>query len=375
MNLSPRSNARTRTLSRREGWVDFAEKPPLTRPDPVDEQSLRRMGKRAREEYADQRKTWHANILLQTPQLLRLHEKIDLIVDSNRQDFDKLRGAPVVDALPGLGKTTAVNAYGRDFYRKQMLLGTGDGDPDVDFVPVCRIGLSGNTTMKKFNLQMLDFYGHPRQTGTEGQLYIAALDCVLSCGTKLIIVDDVHFLNLTRHDDIAVSNHLKQLANDFPVTFIFVGVGLDLKGLFSEGKTAGEAAMAQVGRRWTKLTMARFQLRTAEGRGDWRKTLKGFEQQLVLASGRPGMLVELSDYLYERSSGVIASLFELINRGSAAAIDAAAKDGRPETINRTLLDTVPVDEAAERMRKETAAAIRTWRQPKRGRSGEDQERT
>lgn len=342
------------TLSHKEGWAAFADAAPRSRPDSVDRKALLKMGDGARKDYAEQRKVWHANIILQTPQLLRLHENLQLIVDSNRQDFDKLKGAPVVDAFPGLGKTTAVNAYGRKFHRQQMLAERDDTDPDVDHVPVCRIGLSGNTTMKRLHLQILDFYGHPRRTGTEGQLAIAAADCVHLCKTKLIIIDDVHFLNLNRRDDMAVSNHLKSLANDFPATFIFVGVALDRKGVFEEGMSGGDTAMAQLGRRWTRLTMAPFQISTAIGRTEWRNTLLGAERQLVLAAGRPGMLVELSTYLYERTSGVIASLFELINRGCWAAVE-----GGVETINRPLLDTIPIGQAAERARKEMAAVIKT----------------
>jgi hypothetical protein len=55
-----------------------------------------------------------------------------------------------------------------------------------------------------------------------------------------------------------VSNHLKWLANELPVTFIYTGVGLAGRGLFAEGLTGQNAALAQTGRRWTSSTRRGF---------------------------------------------------------------------------------------------------------------------
>ena len=56
------------------------------------------------------RHDWHANFgILRTPQLAAVHDELDLIVSAGRQDPDRVRGAAVIDALPGLGKTTAAN--------------------------------------------------------------------------------------------------------------------------------------------------------------------------------------------------------------------------------------------------------------------------
>ena len=67
------------------------------------------------------------------------------------------------------------------------------------------------------------------------------------------------------------------------------------------------------------------------------------------------MLAEdLSDYLYVRTTGHIGSLMELIRRGCTRAIRTGV-----ETLNRKLLETVKIDSAAEKARKELAAAFRT----------------
>lgn len=117
------------------------------------------------------------------------------------------------------------------------------------------------------------------------------MDCILSCYTKLII-DDVHFLDVRRRDGVEVSNHFKWLNNEFPVTFLFVGVGLRERGLFSEGMTSSDAPLAQTGRRWTRLTMHPFQLRDDTGRRQWRRMLLAIEQMLVLVRQRQIEIIE-----------------------------------------------------------------------------------
>ena len=73
------------------------------------------------------------------------------------------------------------------------------------------------------------FYGLPER-GNADMLAHRAAECVARCKTRLVIVD-VHFLDISRRDGREVANHFKWLANVFPVTFLFVGVGLRARGL------------------------------------------------------------------------------------------------------------------------------------------------
>ncbi len=127
------------------------------------------------------------------PQLAELHEDLWDIVDSNLQDGDKAKGAVAVDAFPGLGKTTSVLAFAKQFHLREIAEHgeyTADGH---ERWPVCRVGLTGNTGMKDFNRAMLEFFGHPGAVrGTTAQFAHRALDCVLSCQVRLLVVDDLH---------------------------------------------------------------------------------------------------------------------------------------------------------------------------------------
>ena len=344
------------TLARKEGWAAFVNAVPRQRPESLTRSAIRALGDAAANDYNLRRREWHANLgPLKTPQLAALHEDLWDILDSNLQDGDKAKGAVAIDSAAGLGKTTAALAFGKDFHLREVAERgprTAEGD---ERWPVCRVGLTGNTTMKDFNLAMLEFFAHPGVTrGTAAQYIRRALDCVLLCDVRLLIVDDMHFLRWRLSSGVEISNHLKYIANEFPVTLLLIGVGLEAGGLLSEGRSYSDAVLAQTGRRTTVLDMRPFLVTTEEGRREWRQLLLAIEERLVLADTTPGMLAEhLSDYLYTRSTGHIGSLMTLINRGCQRAVRTGT-----ERLTASLLDNVKNDAAAEKARQELDAAIR-----------------
>ncbi|MFI0915366.1 AAA family ATPase [Streptomyces abikoensis] len=342
-------------LSRKEDFRTFATAPRPGRPEPLTGAELAALSPPARAAYNRRRRVWHANLgPVRTPQLAMLHEDLWDIVDSNLQDGDKTKGAVAVDAFPGLGKTTAVLAFAREFHRREIDEQGVLTSQGHERWPVCRIGLTGNTGMKDLNRSMLEFFGHPgRERGTTAQFGQRALDCVLSCETRLLVLDDLHFLRWHHSSGTEVSNHLKWIANEFPVTLLMVGVNLADKGLFTEGGTAQESVLAQTGRRTTRLGMRPFTISSEDGRREWRRLLLALEQRIVLTGAYPGMLADdLSDYLFARSTGHIGSLMTLINRGCQRAIRRGA-----ERLEAGLLDEVKNDEAAEQARRDLVAAI------------------
>jgi len=170
-------------------------------------------------------------------------------------------------------------------------------------------------------------------------------------------VDDLHFLRWKGKNGIEVSYHFKYIANEFPVTLLFIGVGLDACGLFSEGYAYRGAVLAQTGRRTTPLGLAPFEISTGHGRRDWRRLLLAIEQRLVLAAKRPGMLADdLPGYLFARSTGHIGSLMTLINLGCQRAVRTGT-----EQLSAALLDRVKIDAASEKGRAELEAALAAGR--------------
>jgi len=80
-----------------------------------------------------------------------------------------------------------------------------------------------------------------------GKIGNRAANCMISTGTRLMIIDDVHFLELRSKAGRDIANHFKWIANTFPVTLLLVGVDLRKRGLFDDPQTA---------RRWTPLEVA-----------------------------------------------------------------------------------------------------------------------
>ncbi len=331
------------SLSRKEGWRRFVDTAPRTRPETVTPKALAALSEDALEDYNEARCDWHANFgTVATPQLMAVRDELDLIVASNRQDPDRVRGAAVIDGYPGLGKTTIVNLFGRDFHRTAIRRGGELTEQGHERIPVFRVGLTSNTTLRTLNKMICQFYGHPgSDRGNAAQLATYALDCVLGCDSRVGIIDDIHFIRHNSADGVAVSNHLKWLANELPVTFIYAGVGLGERRFFEEGLTGAEAAFAQSGRRWTRLTVELF-----DRDEHWRALAKAVDRQIVLTRHRPGQLGRQADYLFARTGGHIGSLMTLINRACFKAIRTGT-----ETMTRDLLDTVRIDETAEKARR------------------------
>ncbi|MEH0655042.1 hypothetical protein QA995_37580 [Streptomyces scabiei] len=109
------------TLSRKEDFQAFCDAPGRSQPPVLSRDELRILDAAERDAYNRARRQWHANLgPIRTPQLAALHEDLWDIVDSNLQDGDRAKGAVAVDAFPGLGKTTAVLAFAREFHRREI---------------------------------------------------------------------------------------------------------------------------------------------------------------------------------------------------------------------------------------------------------------
>jgi len=351
--VSPASGGGLYSLSRKEGWRRYADAAPRIQPEQLDAAGLAGLGEAAREEYDERRHDWHANFgIVATPQLAAVHEELDMVVSANRQDPDRVRGAAVIDALPGLGKTTIANTYARALDRAVIRRHGPVTSAGHERIPVFRVGLTSNTTLRTLNRMICEFYGHPAtDRASAAQLASHAVDCVLSCETRAGVIDDIHFIDPGRKDGLDVSNHLKWLASELPVTFIYAGVGLAERRLFAEGLSGDSAVLAQTARRWTRLEVPPFEIGSRQGRQDWRGLLKATERQLVLARQEPGMLAGLARYLFERTTGHIGSYMTLITRGCYKAIRSGE-----ENLTTALLDKVKIDEASERARRQLAAA-------------------
>lgn len=330
-------------LSRKQGWHEFvhsARRDPLER---LSRDDLAGLDEEEREDYNEARRVWNANLpTVKTQQLTDAYDVIDQVMASGRRDGDRLRGSVVIDAAPGLGKTTIATRYGRDLHRREVRRHgprTRVGDQRL---PVAFIPLSSEITLKGLNVKLLEFFGHAAaERATSPRLASMAVDCVVSCETRLIIIDELHFVDFRHRRGIEVSNHLKSLANEMPATFVYVGVGLQERKFFDEGLIGDGAALAQTARRATRCPVTPYTHDSPAAARAWTDVLAALEQHIVLADARPGMLTDHASTLFRRTQGHIGSLTTLIER----ACDQAIRTGA-ETITETLISSVSIDNAA-----------------------------
>ncbi|MHA3024351.1 AAA family ATPase [Mycobacterium sp. BMJ-28] len=353
------------TLSRKEGWRAYVQTPPRSRPDVMTSRQIRRLSDTAADIYNQRRADWHNNLLFRTPQLQSVHDNLWPLLDASTQDGHHAKTAIALDGYPGLGKTLAVESFAKQFHDREIRRHGEYTEAGDERWPVCRIGMRGNTSMKDFNAALCDFYAHPvKRSGTTEQLGQQALDDVLSCETRLLIIDDLHFLHWQHHGGIEISNHFKFIANEFPVTLLYIGIGLTQRGVLMEDLRCSlddadpkDVVLQQTTRRTIMLNMKPFGLDTDRERRQWHQLLATIEDHVLLGTKHAGMLADdLGEYLYTRSTGHIGSLMELIRIGCARAIYNGT-----ETLNKALFDSFKIDSAAEKARAELAAAFRTRR--------------
>jgi hypothetical protein len=349
---TPRVSLDNLTLSRKEGLHARVYAPVRVPPDHLMRRQIKSLSELALRSYNRQRRIWHANLpTIKTAPLLELQASVMEIIDANMHDGDKAKGCIGIDGPAAIGKSIAIQDLAYQYHRREIdELGEFVGENER--WPVCWVGMTGNTDMKTFNRAMLSFYNHAgAKKGTAADFAYRALDCVLSCETRLLIVDDLHFLKV-RTTSREISNQFKYISNEFPLTVVFIGIGLRQRGLYSDGEYAGDV-LGQSGRRITGLTMREFSIDGEAGRREWRQLLLAIEKRIVLADKEHGMLAdELPDYLWERSSGRIGSLMALITRGCNRAVNSGT-----EVLTKELLEEIRNDEASEQKRADLRAAF------------------
>lgn len=358
------------SIGTKEGWSAVVNAPPTTRPERLTIAAYEGLSARERAVYNRGRYRWHANSgVLRTEQLQFLHNEFNVILTSNMHRGDRVKGAIALEGPAYTGKSTLVELFASNFHREQVADYGSLTEQGNERWPICRVTLSGHPTMKALNFSLLNYFAHPAARSGSAEVFARrALETFRACEVRLLVVDDMHFLKWGTSDGKEVSNHLKFLANEFPITLLIVGVGLTQHGLYREGNTyCDESLTAQAqrtkfyeeilgptARRTTSYSLQPFAMQCADDARQWRSVVHAIETRLVLLKHPDGLLAEgLSDYLFARSTGYMGSLTNLINRASARAIIEGT-----EALAEDVLERTRIDVAAEEARKGTEAKLR-----------------
>jgi hypothetical protein len=152
---------------------------------------------------------------------------------------------------------------------------------------------------------------------------------MIEARTDLVLVDETHLVNHAAQAGEDLSDHLKYFTEHLPATFVYAGIDVEQSGGFT-----GIRGRQLVGR-CVLVRTGPFPLNA-----EWQALNAGLESTLRLH--QPKSLVNLSNYLHQRTGGVISSLSHLI---PAAAIFAII-DQR-ERITQTLLKKTRIDHDSE----------------------------
>lgn len=310
-------------LTSKEGWrrfVDATDEPASVAPAPASEEDEARL-------------TYHGRLaVVATPTVQRVTLTGRRLMVLNRHQISARRGL-IVTGAAGTGKTTAITQLGRahELGQRRRL------PYDVNRLPVVYVTVPPAATPRMLAVEFARFLGLPITTRSNITDVTEAVCGVLGrCGCELVIVDEIHNLNLATRAGAEVSDQLKYFSERLPATFVYAGIDVARSGLFAG--TRG----AQIASRFATITTAGFANGTAEQRRDWQALIATLEHMLQLRDHPPGALVDMADYLHHRTGGMIGSLSHLI-RG--AAIDAIITG--EEKITRVGLDAVKLDHAAE----------------------------
>ncbi|KLO27165.1 TniB family NTP-binding protein [Mycobacterium haemophilum] len=320
-------------LTTKEGWRRFVDRAPA----PVkvlDPAKLGRLSAEQRDAYDETRRVYHADLpLANTPTIQKVISTARLLVQLNRNQVSARRGL-IVSGASGTGKTTALTQLGRTHERH-----TRKRYPtDKHRLPVLYVTVPPAATARMLAVEFARFLGISF-TARANITDIVEAVCATATRTRVevVCVDELHNLNLATRAGAEVSDQLKYFAERLPATFIYAGIDVEAAGLF-----AGVRGR-QIAGRFSVIPATAFGYGTNDQRTQWRALIATMESTLRLHQQRPGSLLELDEYLYQRSGGMIGSLSHLIRGAAILAIE----DGC-EHITRAFLDIVPVDYAAER---------------------------
>jgi hypothetical protein len=309
------------------GWRSFVAPTPVA-PDLPAAGRLRALTPAERAEYDEARLAHHAQLgIVVTPVIRKVITEGRRLTYLNRHAVSGRCGL-ILSGPARTGKTTALTQMARTLeilHRERYPHRYSD-------IPAIYITAPPAATPRMIATEFARFLGLPvirRANITD--IIEAVCGVCIDARTHVIGVDEIHNIALHTTNGAGASDMLKYFAERIPATFVYAGIDVERAGLLSGPR--GE----QIAGRFAAVRTGPFP-RTE----DWTKLVSALEGSLRLHKHRPGSLAGLSDYLHQRTGGMIGSLLRLIR---CAAIQAVL-DGT-ERITRTVLAQIELDIAAQ----------------------------
>ncbi|RDG35043.1 ATP-binding protein [Streptomyces corynorhini] len=324
----PGDNERAEPPTSLSGWRRFVEKD-VTDFELVSLERWEGMDDDERTAYDEARIDHHSELqVVRTSTVREVAHQGRLLTLLNRREEGARRGL-IISGERTTGKTTALKQLGRlhELRVRQRY-------PGGRRIPVVYVTAPPKGSARKLAMEFARFLGLPSITPRANTTDVTNAVCqiLIEARTDLVLVDEIHLMNLATTAGEELSDHLKYFTEHLPATFIYAGIDVEHSGLFTGIR--GD----QIAGRCTLLHTGPF----PKG-PEWEGLVAQMEATLRLHHYKPGTLVELADYLHQRTGGMIGSLSHLIRLAAISAI----LDGS-ERVTRRQLHKLRVDHASER---------------------------
>lgn len=296
-----------------EGWREYVEatydKPVLIT---VDELNAMSFGERAAYNLARSRYA-QAGAFVKTPQFRKVQRatRERMVVNQHRL-VGKL--GVILSGDPGQGKTTTLLQIGKEHELRRRT--TGHPAAAEGMIPVAYVMVPAQCSAKALLGEFARFFGLPTLSRmTYGQLLDMVSNALRRCSTELILLDDVHHLNLNYRLNIEASDMLKQLSERCGGTFVYAGISVEETGLLSGAREG------QIRKRFELHTAGPYGITRESDRADWGDLLLALEDSLCLLNQKPGAVLEVARELHQLSFGEIGLLNDHLQIASVRAIE------------------------------------------------------
>ena len=223
-------------LTTKEGWRRFVDRQPSA-PDQHNPATVELLTAAERDAYDEARRAYYADLpLANTPTIQKVIATARLLVQLNRNQVSARRGL-IVSGASGTGKTTALTQLGRTHERHVRNRHPGDKHR----LPVLYVTVPPAATARMLAMEFARFLGLSF-TGRANITDIVDAVCHTAARTRveIVLVDELHNLNLATRAGPEVSDQLKYFAERLPATFVYAGIDVEAAGFFA-GVRAGRS--------------------------------------------------------------------------------------------------------------------------------------
>ena len=288
----------------------------------------RRCGRASSAAYDEARISYHSElVVVATSTVAEITRQGRLLTLLNRREIGARRGL-IVSGPSATGKSTALKQLGRthELMVRERYPGhaTGSRSSTSPRPP--------KGSPRKLAMEFARFLGLPPVGRGHNTTDIADAVCqvLIDARTDLVLVDEIHNLNLATSAGEDLSDHLKYFTEHLPATFVYAGIDVERSGLFTGVRGR------QIAGRCVLITTGPFPCHA-----EWTGLVATMEATLRLHRHQPGTLTGLDKYLHQRTGGMIGSLSHLVRAAAHHRHPGRHRGNHPHAARRRSRSTTP----------------------------------